>query len=356
VTKTLMSVLFASITAALAGPAGAQEPKQRVELKGYMSAVTAVAINRDGTLVAAGGSDGTIRCWQVKTAQPLPDSFHHALKVNSLAYSPDGQYLASGSVDGTARLWGPGGIDHWMSGVKSKAHDGWNVAAAAFSPDGKTVASVGWDGTAKLWEVSTGKEQASFKIGMSAYAIAFSGDGKLLALAGSDGRQGTLQMLQVATGQLQPLYSQPDTIVTCLAFSPDGKTLAFAGETLPPVLPKGSFSSVPPKTIMPQDHAIQLWDPAARKPQGTLHGHNDTVRCLAFCPDGTLISGGRDGALVVWDVNTRQARATVKKDRDVYCLAVSRDGTLLVTGGGNLGVGAGDCGRVRFWDMPGRKN
>ena len=45
-------------------------------------------------------------------------------------------------------------------------------------------------------------------------------------------------------------------------------------------------------------------DPALLRPT-TVHWHASAVGCLTFSPDGTyLLSGGREGVLVQWQVET----------------------------------------------------
>ena len=40
----------------------------------------------------------------------------------------------------------------------------------------------------------------------------------------------------------------------------------------------------------------------------TMGGHMRLVRCLAFAPDGTLASGGKDRLIKLWDRNGKPVR------------------------------------------------
>jgi WD40 repeat protein len=67
-----------------------------------------LAFSPDGTLLAAGGVDGTVRIWGTATWEPLRTITGHAEDkwVTRVAFSPDGRLLASASTDGTVRVWG----------------------------------------------------------------------------------------------------------------------------------------------------------------------------------------------------------------------------------------------------------
>jgi WD40 repeat protein len=71
--------------------------------------------------------------------------------------------------------------------------------------------------------------------------------------------------------------------VQSVAFSPDGKILASGGK----------------------DGAVVLWDVAGRRMLGQpLKGHTGWVQSVAFSPDGkTLASAGFDDAVVLWDID-----------------------------------------------------
>jgi WD40 repeat protein len=76
----------------------------------------------------------------------------HQSYVRSVAYSPNGTFIASGSADGTVRIWG---TDATIFAASDKQHLG-KIYSAHFSDDGQFVVSASDDKTVKVWETHTG--------------------------------------------------------------------------------------------------------------------------------------------------------------------------------------------------------
>ena len=115
--------------------------------------VCAVAFSRDGSRLASGSWDGTVKVWDPAVAadgtRPAATLRGHARPVLGVAFSPDGKRLASGSEDRTVKVWDIAG--GWE--ILSLTGHLCTVTAVAFSPDGSRVASAGADGRVKVWGV-----------------------------------------------------------------------------------------------------------------------------------------------------------------------------------------------------------
>nr|MDJ0899043.1 neuraminidase-like domain-containing protein [Xenococcus sp. MO_188.B8] len=74
-------------------------------LQGHDSSVRGVSFSPDGTILASGSTDRTIKLWNVETGQEIRTLQGHTDDVRSVSFSPDGTILASGSTDRTIKLW-----------------------------------------------------------------------------------------------------------------------------------------------------------------------------------------------------------------------------------------------------------
>ena len=166
-------------------------------LAGHTDLILQLAFSEDGTTIASGGDDHTIRLWDVLSGQelrrlPVTD------RVSSITFSLDGKTLISGTVDNVTKLWDV------RSGRELRSWS--NHHPVAFSPDKRTVVSVGklFGNSAQknliiyLLDLYSGEQKVLRGHTDSVYRVDFSPDGKILVSASYDM---TRRMWDVATGQ-----------------------------------------------------------------------------------------------------------------------------------------------------------
>ena len=74
-------------------------------LRAHPGPISALAVNKEGTVAASGGFDGTVILWDLVNGVASSPIKAHGNAVWCLAFSHDGKTLASGSEDKTAKLW-----------------------------------------------------------------------------------------------------------------------------------------------------------------------------------------------------------------------------------------------------------
>lgn len=209
---------------------------------GHDPSVNSVAFSPDGKLLATGGSDRSIRLWDVGKREMVGE-FCAGSGVNSVTFNPAGSLIASGSTDGVVRLLEVGNLkgaagtcnlNYGKAPRELKAHKG-SVLSVAFSPDGRMLASTGADKLLKLWGVEGGTQLNTLSDQATYGSAVFNPDGTRLVVASSEGRSSgdVIHVWDLSSGKLSTIIrnrTSSETIyskaVTAIAFSPDGTLLA----------------------------------------------------------------------------------------------------------------------------------
>ncbi len=313
-----------------------------------------VAFSPDGSLAAAGGSDG-IRLWDVTTYQ-MVNKLPGEVGNGRLSFSPDGRMLvfAVGFSAEVVEVWD---VQTRQMVATLTGHED-KITDVTFSPDGRWVITASEDDTIRLWGipipednvVSTGGVSGFSPIardkftttiirqniddleqlltldgaGEHPYAVAFSPDSVQVAVGGD---AQVVQVWDIETqAELAVLEGHTDT-VTSLAFSPDGRSLA-----------AGSF-----------DETVMLWDLATGDLTRTFFSDQGAISDIAFSPDGSQLMAGWDAGVTIWDTQTG-AVVMILEARDTLAFALSVDGQTAATSHRNFDTPSPSI-MLFIWDL-----
>ena len=169
-------------------------------------------------------------------------------------------------------------------------------------------------GLAQSWQLSLHTGHAA-----PVYSVDQSLQSGLIASGGIDN---SLKVLDSFSGKvLMDVYTGLNAI-TCVRFSPTQHIVATA-------------------------HAnglIQLWDVKKCEKAGELKGHKGKVNTLVFhAKKNLLLSGGKDGKIKVWNLNTNKCAQTLETQSAVTALAAFSDKSVIVS--------AGPDHHIRLWNQ-----
>ncbi|MCL5875413.1 MAG: WD40 repeat domain-containing protein, partial [Candidatus Dependentiae bacterium] len=286
------------------------------KLTGHADPIESVAWSPDGTKIASGSGDYTVRIWDANNGNELRTLTGHTNEVFSVAWSPDGTKIASGSWDQTIRIWDvkTGRVLHTITG------HGYYVYSIAWSPDSTKIASGSGDYTVRIWDANNGNELRTLTGHTNeVYSVGWSPDGTKIA-SGSLDR--TVRIWDAKTGrELHKLIGHKNEVFS-VAWSLDSTMIA-----------SSSWD------------AVRIWNANTGKELRTLTGHTNWIVSVAWSPDGAMIaSGSKDHTVCIWDANAGKALYTLTGHTSaVTSVAWGLDGTRIASGSWDQDV--------RIWDI-----
>jgi WD40 repeat protein len=196
-------------------------------LSGHTGGVHAVAFSPAGDRLVSGGSDGTLRLWDLAAGKELRQFPGITDQVRSVDYSADGKRILTGHFgpksEFLVRLWD---VDHGTEIRSLKAHTR-DVSAVQFLPGGKAAVSAAMDGAVIAWDLDSGKEIRRLAHPGGVYGAAVSADGKRLLTAGFGDR--TVRLWDLESGKELKSFPNHGGAALGVAFSADGR-LAVTGD------------------------------------------------------------------------------------------------------------------------------
>jgi WD40 repeat protein len=349
-----------------------RESRVRQRLSGHGGSVNSVAFSDDGLRLVTGSFDGTARVWSVSDGSLLLLLADHADLIVRAVFSPDGRHVLTAHRDGVLRIW-DGDSGRVLNTVDRSNGQSRNVLAACYSPDGERVAVAlrdagGFTGRLEILSASDGSFVCSSEgqDGTFVISVDFSPNGEFLVTGRASQHVEVFPVDRNGTvGTSMRLVGLPEGAVYSARFSRDGSKLvagAHDGNCMVWEFPSGErvtnfreeaavysvdFSPDGSRTVTGLTSGVaRVRDVRSSRELFTLAGHSDSLRSVAFSPDGGLLATASDDATVrCWDAGTISqdtCKLVLRHPEPVYCVAFSPDGSQVVTAPSQQGP--------RVWD------
>jgi WD40 repeat protein len=253
---------------------------------------TALAASKNSLLLAAGGADSVIRLYTPNDGK-LVITLKAPAAVRTLAFTPDSQALLAlcegGALQGWNVVFQPGQQPPPEFGKPAQSYAGGAALDLAFGPTPGPFWTAGDTGPIQMWRYAGDTPTKNFPHPNLVDCVAFSPDGTQLATGCHDGRLRIFDIPKATQVRDIAAHAMPmPASIYCLAWTVDGKRLI-----------TGSY-----------DRSVKLWNAADGKMIAEIKGHEekksekghlDGVYCLALSSDGKLLAtGGGDKAIKLW--------------------------------------------------------
>ena len=242
--------------------------------------------------------------------------------VSTLAWNPSGTLLASGCLDGKIRLWTKEG----ESAGSLIQHSG-PIFCLKWSPSGSLLVSGGQDKTAIIWDVEARSARRSFDLP----------HGQMLDVDWCPSANGTvddvfaascgnfLTICSLSTGNMVSFKAHEDDI-NAVKWSADGRMVATCSDDA-----KAKIWIIP---------SLSALDPGSQPSCVELDGHTKEVYMAKWCPSTSadkptrLATASFDGTVKIWDARSGKLVHALKEHSGaVYAIEFDTTGQFLLSGG-----------------------
>ncbi|KAG0704011.1 WD40-repeat-containing domain protein [Suillus ampliporus] len=298
-------------------------------MRGHTDTVWASAFFKDGRRVVTGSGDQTLQIWDVEKGTFVGGPFEgYSQGVRSVAVSPDDKRIASSGVDENIFIWDVESKQKVLGPLVNGVMKFPDTNSLCFSPDGKRLAGGSCNNAVFVWDAETGARLAMLQgyrldIGVEVLSVAFSPDGLKLAF-GSKTFPGTIQVWRIDSAEQLLEINAHRIFVQSVVWSPDGHQLVSASA----------------------DKTIKFWNSSNGDQIGQpCIGHTGLINSLAISSDGFFIAtASYDKTVRLWSTKTHQEiGSALQHTSRVFCVAISPNGELLVSGDGE--------GKVLVWSI-----
>lgn len=269
---------------------------------------TLVALNPDGSRLAAAYADGSARLWNLAAGSAPRELMGHTEPITALAFFNGGRWLATASADGRLRIWDPSGtsITSWQVAEAGE------ILTLAAAPDDRTLVLGLTGGIVRFVDsiegTTTGQEIGK---GSGTTSLSFTDDGK--QMLGVDGATGRLELWNLGERRTSRMLELPEGFARTAMLRRDGAYLAYATA----------------------EGLVRVVRTATGEVTAEYRGHLARITGLAFSADGAgVVSVSEDRTAKLWDVpGVREPQLVEGDEFKTFATAYSPDGRYLATGG-----------------------
>ncbi len=292
-----------------------------------------VAIEPRKELIALGMKKGEVFIGSFRNGGEVLPPLSHPSAVTSLAFSADGGSIVVGDGGGYVNVWD---LNDGKLLFPTRGHDG-EILKAMPAADTSLLTTISRHGDVSVFDMQTGA-LLSYHIENTITDAKFTRDGSLLIVAPAGipsvqvwnihERMSERKFVDVLDKNLITRIKGPDN-------SPEQLRRSDAGGAN---RQKSMYAAADP------DGTVFIYDAKTLKPVGKPILHPPAVGAVTLTQDEKLlVTSGRDRAVRVWDIATRQNIITMQHDSYVPVIALSPDDQRLVT--------VTDDGEMRVWDL-----
>ncbi|MGW4497693.1 NB-ARC domain-containing protein [Micromonospora sp. NPDC004336] len=318
-------------------------------LVGHTAIISALVIATDGSWLASADHDAVVRVWDTETGAPrlaLTGDTHY---LEDVAASPDGDWIASGGYDRNLRIWDAtlGTVRQVLRGHRE------TIAAVHALSDGRLLTG-SHDGTVRVWHPASGSSASVYRAygrldqirrrlariwgkrlpSRAVNALAVAPGGGWIAVGSWYSH---IHLVDLGDHRVRGIFTDHSRLKRR---GPWGESWAGPIEAVA-ISPCGRWAVSCTSNV----GVILIWDTTTLRTMRRLYHGDQGINSVAISPDGSLIvTGGWDKTAKVWDAATGALRHTLDGHTGgVTCAAFLPDGRRVVTGSADR--------TLRIWDL-----